>query len=153
MSLVSTLLNIQQHHDVWYCRNLRIQSQYASSFVCLAADRPEALSQRKIESMTAVFVKCRRPFRSKLHKCLGSHVDPSHGDCGSRLRFTEKSRHFVTRESKLQAISAKRIAGSKALWTLKDWILSQWICGLKILGMRTRRSSGFSWSYPVRTVY
>ena len=54
-----------------------------------------------------VFVKC--PFRSGLRKCLGWPVDQAPEDCGSRFRFSQKSRHFVPSWGENPAISAKRM--------------------------------------------
>ena len=86
------------------CAPPPVRASLSGDALGVALKRADAMSRNR---SNLVFVKC--PFRSGLRKCLGRPVDQAHEDCGSRLRFSEKSTHLVTSWGENPAISAKRM--------------------------------------------
>ena len=104
----------------WICWVLRSRSNQITTarHRCRAPirnqqPRPEACWCDVAKQVKLGLREC--PFRSRPRKCLGWLVDQAPEDCGSRLRFSEKSTHFVTSWGENPAISTKRM--KLILWT------------------------------------
>ena len=95
-----------------------VRASLSGDALGVALKRADAMLQNESNS---VFVEC--PFRSELHKCLGRPVDQAPEDCGSRLRFSEKSTHFVPSWGESPAISAKRMKFVDKSIVHKHWSL------------------------------